>query len=271
MSKTGNKLLLVGCGKMGGALLRGIAAANLVSEMVVVEPSSAPPELKLLPGVVWKHAPDELDPLFVPDVILVAVKPQVLGGVLPFYGRYKNSVFLSIAAGLTLKKLAEILKNPAASIIRTMPNLPASIGQGMTVAVANLYVTPAQRGLCDKLLQAVGVTAWVEDESLIDVVTALSGSGPAYIFALCEAMAKAGEAMGLSAAMASQLARQTVIGSGALLAHVKESASELRQAVTSPKGTTEAALKHLLGGDALYELVLSAMKANAARAKELAE
>ena len=137
--------------------------------------------------------------------------------------------------------------------------------------MASPYVTPEQRALCDRLLQAVGVTAWVDDEALIDVVTALSGSGPAYFFALTEAMAKAGEAMGLSAAMASRLARQTLIGSGALLAGAKESASELREAVTSPKGTTEAALKHLLADDGLDEIIHRAMTAAAARAKELAQ
>jgi pyrroline-5-carboxylate reductase len=270
MPQPGQKLLLVGCGKMGGALLRGIVAAKLVSSLVVVEPSAPPDDVKPLAGVVWKNAPESLDPSFHPDAIILAVKPQMMADVLPFYGRYENAVFLSIAAGLTMEKLAALLRAPRAAIVRTMPNLPASIGQGMTVAVANSCVNPAQRALCDKLLQAVGVTAWVDDEALLDVVTALSGSGPAYVFALAEAMAKAGEGMGLPPEMAERLARQTVIGSGALLSAAKESAGDLRRAVTSPKGTTEAALKILLAERGLDELVQKTMAAAAARAKELA-
>lgn len=271
MANSNTKLLLVGCGKMGGALLRGVLAAQLASEIAVVEPAPCPDELKSAKNFVWHHTFDNLGPHFVPDIVFVAVKPQLIADVLPPYAKYSNAVFLSIAAGTTIAKLASLLKNPSAAIVRTMPNLPASIGQGITVATANVKVTPQQRALCDQLLNAIGKTAWVDDESLLDVVTALSGSGPAYVFALCEAMARAGEGMGLSKEMAEQLARQTVIGSGALLAKTKESAGDLRQAVTSPKGTTEAALKHLLADDGLNELIKRAMAAAAARAKELAQ
>jgi pyrroline-5-carboxylate reductase len=265
-------LLLVGCGKMGGALLRGIVAARLASTIVVVEPSAPPADVQALKSVVWRPSLEAVDPAFAPDVIIIAVKPQLIAEILPPYARFATAVFLSIAAGTTLDSLATILKNPAAPIVRTMPNLPASIGKGMTVAVANAAATPEQRALCDKLLGAVGQTAWLEQEALLDAVTALSGSGPAYVFALCEAMAKAGEALGLSAEMAAQLARQTVVGSGALLAKAPESASDLRRAVTSPKGTTEAALTHLLADDrGLNALLLEAMSAAATRAKELAK
>ena len=262
------KLLLVGCGKMGGALLHSIAAARLMSEIVVVEPTSPPITAE---GVTWKKSRDEIGAGFVPDVVLIAVKPQVIPALLPPYGIYKKSVFLSIAAGVTLVSLAKLLSNMDAAIVRSMPNWPASVGQGVTVAVANTHVTLAQRDLCDRLLRAVGTTAWADDEALLEGVTALSGSGPAYVFALCEAMAKAGETLGLSGEMAAQLARQTIIGSGALLAGSDQSAGDLRRAVTSPKGTTEAALAKLLASPGLNELVQDAMAAAAQRAKELAQ
>lgn len=268
MPNAGHKLLLVGCGKMGGALLRGIVAARLMSDIVVVEPSAPPADAP--PGVAWKNAPESLVAEWAPDVVIVAVKPQMIAGVLPSYGRFTKAVFLSIVAGTTLAKLGDILKNPSAAVVRTMPNLPASIGKGMTVAVANAHVASEQREMCNQIMRAVGMTAWVEDEALLDVVTALSGSGPAYIFALCEAMAKAGESLGLTPAMAATLARQTVIGAGALLAKATESAGDLRRAVTSPKGTTEAALKRLLAENGLNDLMYQAMAAAAARSRELA-
>lgn len=265
-----NTFLLVGCGKMGGALLRGIVAAQLASKIVVVEPAAPPADLASLPHVVWKNSHAALDPGFIPDVVLIAVKPQAIAEVLPPYATFAQAVFLSIAAGTTIKKLEGVLRNPAVAIVRSMPNLPASIGQGATVAVANPHVTAHQRALCDALLMAVGKAYWVEDEGLLDSVTALSGSGPAYVFALCEAMAKAGRAMGLPADMAEQLARQTVIGSAALMSQTAESAADLRRAVTSPKGTTEAALSILLADVGLDALMRQAMAAAARRAKELA-
>jgi pyrroline-5-carboxylate reductase len=271
MPDSGQKLLLVGCGKMGGAMLRSIATARLMSSVMVVEPSDPSADMKSLPGVTWKNTVEALDPSFQPDVVIIAVKPQMIADALPAYAKHTKAAFLSIAAGTTLNRLASILKNPSASIIRTMPNLPASIGQGMTVAVANPNVTQQQREISDKLLRAVGMTAWIDDEKLLDAVTALSGSGPAYVFALCEAMTKAGEALGLSSDMAAKLARQTIIGSGALLAKATESAADLRRAVTSPKGTTEAALSKLLSANGLNELVQEAMNAAAQRSKELAQ
>lgn len=271
MPNRGQKLLLVGCGKMGSALLRGILAANLVDEVVVVEPSPEPDEFRSIQKLSWKNTPDTLADEGAPDVILIAVKPQYMAEVLPAYARYKNAVFLSIAAGTTLARLSEILQNPTAAIIRTMPNLPASIGQGMTVAVANAHATAEQKKSCDRLLQAVGQTAWVEDEAMLDAVTALSGSGPAYVFALCEAMAAAGETLGLPPDMAQKLARQTIVGSGALMNALPDSARDLRQAVTSPKGTTEAAMVQLLSDDGLIQLMQKTMRAAAARAKELAQ
>lgn len=266
-SKTGKpKLLLVGGGKMGGALLQRVASQAISS---VVDPAPKPAPLKSL-DVPWLASADKLDPHYAPDIIVLAVKPQQMAAVLPSYARFANSVFLSIAAGMTVARLHAILGNTNAAIVRAMPNLPASVGLGVSVAVANRHVKGAQRMLCDKVLSAVGQTAWIDDENLLDAVTALSGSGPAYIFALTEAMTDAGTALGLPCELAAQLARRTIIGSAALLDKSGESAEALRLAVTSPGGTTEAALKHLLAAGGLPDLMKKAMAAAAQRSKELA-
>lgn len=261
-------LLLVGCGKMGGALL---ARAAKTANIEVVDPLPPPAHLKPLENIAFRPAADQIPPAFKPDLIILAVKPQHMAEVLPAYARFKESVFLSIAAGVTIARLAALVGNEEIAIVRSMPNLPASIGQGMTVAVANDCVNAAQRLLCDQFLNAIGKNIWVEDEALLDAVAALSGSGPAYVFLLAEAMAKAGEALGLSSELAQELARHTIAGSGALLAQSKESAETLRRAVTSPGGTTEAALKHLLAADGLPALIMKAMKAAAKRSRELAQ
>jgi pyrroline-5-carboxylate reductase len=188
---------------------------------------------------------------------------------LPAYARFKDCVFLSIAAGIPLAKLESLLGSDTCAVVRSMPNLPASVGQGATAAIANRRVSPTQRALSDALLSAVGETVWIEDESLIDIITALNANGPAYVFALCEAMARAGVALGLPSDMAIKLARQTVIGSGAILAQSSESAEVLRAAVTSPGGTTEASLKHLCAtSNGIAALLLKAMSAGVDRAKE---
>lgn len=260
------KLLLIGCGKMGGALLERIAAN---AQTTVIEPAKPAARLASLPDVTWLTSPGQIDAQFTPDIVIIAIKPQHMAEVLPAYGKFRHSVFLSIAAGQTLARLTALLGGDDYSIVRAMPNLPASIGQGIAVMVANKNVTSAQRALCDQGLKAVGAVAWIEDENLLDAVTALSGSGPAYVFALVEAMAQAGEILGLPPALAAQLARQTVIGSGGLLAQSPDSAAELRASVTSPGGTTEAALKNLLAANGLPELMLKAMQAAAKRSKEL--
>jgi pyrroline-5-carboxylate reductase len=259
------KILLVGCGKMGGALLQRAAA---LANIDVVDPAAPPAHLKSLPDVLWLSTLEKIDPAFTPDLVILAIKPQHMAEILPAYARFRKSAFLSIAAGQTIARLAHILGHDCA-IVRAMPNLPASVGAGITVATANKNVTSNQRALCDKILNSIGITAWTEDENLLDAVTALSGSGPAYVFALTEAMAKAGENLGLAPALAAQLARQTMIGSGALLARSTESAASLRASVTSPGGTTEAALKHLLAPGGLNDLLLKAMQAAAQRAREL--
>ena len=205
-----------------------------------------------------------------PEAVVLAVKPQAIDAALPVYRRWVDpaTVFLSIVAGKTLAGLARHLGH--AALVRTMPNLPAAIGRGFTVACANAWVTPDQRQLCDGLLAAVGESAWVDDEALLDAVTAVSGSGPAYVFLLIEAMARAGEREGMPADLALRLARSTVAGAGALAQLSDESPAQLRESVTSPGGTTQAALDLLMAADGLEALMARAVAAAAARSRVLA-
>lgn len=264
-------LLLVGCGKMGGAMLDGWLKAGTVARAVVVEPGGLPngPDH---PGVSAVASAQDLPADFVPDVVVLAVKPQVMDGVLPAYARLAGpqTVFLSIAAGKTIDFFHRHLGG-AAAIVRAMPNTPAAIGRGITVAVPNDAVSAAQRDLCEALLAAVGEVAWADDESQIDAVTAVSGSGPAYVFLLAEALASAGEAAGLPAALAQRLARATVSGAGELLHQSPQAPGQLREAVTSPGGTTRAALDVLMAPDGLNDLLTRAVAAAAKRSRELAQ
>jgi pyrroline-5-carboxylate reductase len=261
-------ILLVGCGKMGGALLTGWRERAIARSYVVVEP--ALPEA--LGANVTVHAdPAALPGGLVPSAVVFAVKPQSLDGVAPHYRRFAGAApFLSICAGKTIGYFARQL-GPAAAIVRAMPNTPAAIGRGIAVLCANSAVDPAARALCGELLAAVGEIAWVEDESLIDAVTALSGSGPAYVFLLIECMAAAGVEAGLPADLAMQLARATVAGSGELARRAPESARDLREAVTSPGGTTRAALDVLMAKDGLELLMKRAIAAATRRSRELAD
>jgi pyrroline-5-carboxylate reductase len=267
----GRTIVLVGCGKMGSALLRGWIAGGAASHFAVVEPAGAPRELAAATGVSWHRSPEELPSEPAPDAIVFAVKPQIVDVVLPGYRRWAEppTLFLSIVAGKTIAGMIRHL-GPAA-LVRTMPNTPAAIGRGITVACANPRVTPAQRRLCDELLAAAGEIAWVEDEALLDAVTAVSGSGPAYVFLLIEALARAAEAAGLPPNLALHLARSTVAGSGELARlSSDESPAQLRESVTSPGGTTRAALDVLMAEDGLVALIGRAVAAAAARSRELA-
>lgn len=266
------RLLLVGCGKMGEALLRGWGAAGFGAEdMLVVEPDSQKAAAladRLGVGVVAD--PRDIAPEARPEAVILAVKPQALDEVAPPYRRFApNCVFLSIAAGRTIARLERLLGSDAA-VVRAMPNTPAAVGVGATVACAGAKTTETQRQLCQRLLAAVGSLHWVEDEALMDAVTAVSGSGPAYVFLLAECLAEAGAAAGLPAELAERLARDTVAGAGALLQHAREPASELRQNVTSPGGTTAAALSVLMGEDGLAPLLRRAVQAAADRSRALA-
>jgi len=262
------KLLLVGCGKMGGAMLdgwlsRGLAAADvLIAEPVeALRPKKA--ELRAVGST------SEISER--PEIVVLAVKPQTMEAVLPDLRRFadEGSVFLSIAAGKTLKYFASHL-GAAAKVVRAMPNTPAAVRQGITVACAAKGVSAAEKKRCQQLLEAVGQALWVEDEALMDPVTALSGSGPAYVFLLVEAMAAAGVKLGLSADMAMQLARATVAGSGELLKQSSEPAQQLRVNVTSPGGTTAEALKVLMAADGIQPVFDKALAAASRRSRELA-
>jgi pyrroline-5-carboxylate reductase len=261
-------ILLVGCGKMGGALLAGWSKRRLAGPFAVVEPASVKP-----PGGARRYAtPEALPKSFRPAAILFAVKPQALPAILPAYRRFAagGTVFLSIAAGKTLGFFARAL-GEAAPVVRAMPNTPAAIGRGIAVACANARVDAAGRALCGRLLAAVGEVEWVEEEALLDPVTAVSGSGPAYVFLLIECLAEAGVAAGLPATLAMKLARATVAGSGELARLATEDAAELRRNVTSPGGTTEAALEVLMGAEGLAPLLRRAVAAATRRARELAD
>jgi pyrroline-5-carboxylate reductase len=263
-------LILVGCGKMGTAMLRGWLAGSAASRFLVVEPTGMPPGFESVENIAWHVAAETLPSELEPDAVVFAVKPQIFDEVVPSYWRWASpqTVFVSIVAGKTLAGLARHLGR--AALVRTMPNTPAAIGRGITVACANPFVTWEQRQLCERLLGAIGESAWVEDEALIDAVTAVSGSGPAYIFLMIEALARAGEAEGLPADLALQLARSTVAGSGELARVSEASPARLRENVTSPGGTTRAALDVLMAPDGLEPLIKRAVAAAAARSRELA-
>ena len=267
-------LLLAGAGNMGSAMLAGWLQEGLAPAQILVQ-DPAPParatELLARHGLTAQAAVGALsDP---PAVIVVAVKPQVMDEVFPGLAKLtgKSTVVLSIAAGRTIAGFARHL--PAGSaVVRAMPNTPAAVGRGITVGVPNAHVTARQRATCDALLRAIGEVSWIDDESLIDAVTAVSGSGPAYVFYLAECLADAAVKAGLPPELAQKLARTTVAGSGELLHRSDLGADVLRQNVTSPGGTTFAALQVLMtrnGG--LPELVCEAVAAAARRSRELAK
>ena len=262
------KLLLVGCGKMGGAMLEGWLARGLAAaDAIVAEPVETLRPVKQGMRAIASTA--ELSEA--PEIVVLAVKPQSMDGVLADLKRFADagSVFLSIAAGKTLKYFAGHL-GTSAKVVRAMPNTPAAVRQGISVATAAPGVTATEKQRCHGLLEAVGQVLWVDDESLMDPVTALSGSGPAYVFLLVEAMATAGIKLGLAPDMAMQLARATVVGSGELLKQSPEAASQLRVNVTSPGGTTAEALKVLMADDGIQPVFDKALAAASRRSKELA-
>jgi pyrroline-5-carboxylate reductase len=265
-------LLLVGAGKMGGAILEGLLARGLDARTVIVqdpEPAPAVADLLAASGIDVVPVVDALSEP--PGVILIAVKPQIMESVLPGLAELAGpqTLVVSIAAGRRLATFDQHL--PGVAVVRAMPNTPAAIQCGITVAVANPMVTPAQRALADELLSAVGEVVWVDDEALLDPVTAVSGSGPAYVFLLAECLAEAGRAAGLDAKLAERLARATISGSGALLEASDLSAAELRRNVTSPGGTTAAALDILGGKDGLQKLMTAAVAAATKRGRDLAK
>jgi pyrroline-5-carboxylate reductase len=261
-------LVLFGAGKMGGAMLEGWLALGLdPKKVVVIEPQPASEIAALVQRGVRLNPSGSVGEA---TALVIAVKPQVAPEVLPPLRPYVggSTVAVSIMAGRPLRFLEQTL--PGAAIVRAMPNTPAAIGRGMTVAVANAKVSGPQRELVNTLLSATGAVEWIGDEALMDAVTALSGSGPAYIFLLAEAMARAGAAAGLPPTLADTLARATVAGSGELLRRSALDAATLRQNVTSPGGTTAAALEVLMAKDGLVSLLTQAIAAATRRSRELA-
>jgi len=261
-------ILLVGCGRMGSAMLAGWRERGLAPSYAV-DPApgaaaNAGPDLTVVADIAAIPAS------FTPAAVILAVKPQNAAETLPAYAKYTSgAVFLSIMAGRTIGGISALL-GPAGKIVRAMPNTPAAVRQGVTVACPGAGVNQGQRDLCDALLQAIGMVAWVDDEGLLDPVTAVSGSGPAYVFLLAELMEREAIRQGIPPDLARLLARQTVAGSGALLAASAEDSAALRVAVTSPGGTTKAALDVLMADPAWPALMEKAIKAATERSRELA-
>jgi len=263
------QILLVGAGKMGGALLDGWLALGLdPSRIAVFEPQPSPGiAAQAIGGLRLNPNPATVQAA----AIVLAIKPQVAPEIVPGLAPLaERAVVISIMAGRTLGFLERSLGAETAAV-RAMPNTPASIGRGITVAVANAKVSAAQRELAHRLLAATGSVEWVRDEGLLDAVTAVSGSGPAYVFLLAESLARAGVEAGLPADLAAKLARETVAGSGELLHRSPADPRILRERVTSPAGTTAAALEVLMSANGLDDLMKRAVAAATRRSRELAE
>lgn len=273
MIRLDGPLVLAGAGNMGGAMLAGWLERGLAASQIIVQDPGPPPataELLARHGVRTVATIESLPKP--PAVLLMAVKPQVMDEVFPPLASLAgpSTVVLSIAAGRTIASFEKFL-GPGAAVVRSIPNTPAAVGRGITVAAANPHATDRHKQTVTELLAAIGEVAWVDDEALIDPVTAVSGSGPAYVFYMVEALAAAGIAAGLKPELAMQLARATVTGAGELLRQSPLDAATLRQNVTSPNGTTHAALQVLMAKDGLEPLMTAAVAAATKRSRELAQ
>ncbi len=264
-------LLLAGAGKMGGALLDGWLAGGADPKQIIIQDPSPAPEIQGLidqHGITVKSGPEAW--ATAPAVMVMAVKPQIMDDVFEPLAAIAGpeTLVISIAAGCTIQSFEAHLAE-GTGVIRVMPNTPAAIGQGISVCVANRHASEAQRALAGQLMAAVGDVAWLENEDDMDAVTAVSGSGPAYVFLLAECLAEAGVKAGLEKDLAAELARATVAGAGALLKQSTLDAAQLRKNVTSPGGTTEAALRVLMKSDGLRPLMREAVAAASQRGREL--
>jgi len=262
-------IVLAGAGKMGGAMLSGWLAQGLDARNVgVIEPHPSDEISALIAkGIRLNPTPKEIGGV---ATLVVALKPQMFREAGPMLKGFAGpaTLVVSIMAGTTIASISEVC---GGMVVRAMPNTPAAIGRGITVAVAAQNVSPSQRAVADALLRATGSVEWVDDENLMDAVTAVSGSGPAYIFLLAEELARAGVEAGLPQDLATKLARETVAGSGELLHRSELASATLRQNVTSPGGTTAAALEVLMGPDGMQSLLTRAVAAATRRSKELAK
>ena len=259
------EIVIVGCGKMGSALLKGWLAEGLdPNEITIIDPN---PSDWLIKQTVRLNKTLPINP----SIVLIAVKPQMMPDVVPKLNKLGNSktLFISIAAGTSISYFQRILGNQT-PIVRAMPNTPASIGKGITAIIANAYVSDIELKATEKLLSSVGEIVSLDSEEQMDAVTAVSGSGPAYVFHLIEALADAGQANGLNAELSMTLAKATVAGAGLLAEKSNEDPTNLRINVTSPGGTTAAALKILMDQDTGFNsLLLKAVEAASNRSKEL--
>jgi pyrroline-5-carboxylate reductase len=262
-------IVLAGAGKMGGALLSGWLARGLDARRVAVIEPYPSDEIGALAkkGIRLNPSPKDIGAA---AALVVALKPQMFREAEAMLRSFTgpSTLVVSIMAGATIASIEQVC---GGSVVRAMPNTPAAIGRGITVAVPAKNVSAAQRAVADALLRATGSVEWVDDESLMDAVTAVSGSGPAYIFLLAEELARAGVEAGLPADLATRLARETVAGSGELLHRSEAASATLRQNVTSPGGTTAAALEVLMGPDGMQSLLTRAVAAATRRSKELAK
>lgn len=271
MVKLTGTLVLVGAGKMGGAMLEGWLAGGADPRRIVAMDPAPPPEMKQLIARHDIRLNPEVATIRDAEVVVIAVKPQLMEEVLPGIVSLKSSkpLVLSVAAGKTIASFERHFGSDAA-VIRTIPNTPAAVGRGITAMASNPHVSPAQQALARTLLEAVGEVVTVDNEAMIDAVTAVSGSGPAYVFYLTECLAAAGEKVGLPKELAVQLARATVAGAGELMRQSGTEAGVLRQNVTSPKGTTYEALQVLMADDGMMPLFEKAIAAATRRSRELA-
>jgi pyrroline-5-carboxylate reductase len=269
LQNIGGTIVLAGAGKMGGAMLAGWLAGGLdATRVIVVEPMPSD-DIRALVAKGVRLNPPATD-TGVAATLVIALKPQMFreasAMLKPLAG--PATLVVSIMAGTTIASIAEVC---GGAVVRAMPNTPAAIGRGITVAVSASNVSAVQRAVADALLRATGSVEWIDDEKLMDAVTAVSGSGPAYVFLLAEELARAGVEAGLPPELATRLARETVGGSGELLHRSELSSAMLRQNVTSPGGTTAAALEVLMGPDGMQTLLTRAVAAATRRSKELAK
>jgi len=265
-------LLLIGCGKMGGAMLEGWLDQGVPKDSIrIVEHSAEHAQsLRDTHDIVVVDDIADIEDGFPADIVILAVKPQGMDDAAEACKRFADgSTFLSIAAGKTISYFEDHLGSDAA-VIRVMPNTPAAVRRGISVACANANVAARAKDQCTNLLETIGEVAWVEDEALMDPVTAVSGSGPAYVFYMTECLAQAGVKAGLSEELATQLARATISGAGELMRQSQTDASQLRINVTSPGGTTQAALEVLMAEDGISPIMDKAVDAATRRSKELA-
>ena len=270
--KAAAPVLLVGCGKMGSALLQGWLDEGLEPQDVfIVEPFADSLAQFKERGVTIVSEASDLSPGLAPSTLILAVKPQMMDEAAPVYRSLLSSrcLVVSIAAGKTIGFFEEIYGADTA-IVRVMPNTPAAISKGISVLCANGSVSTDQKAAAEFLMSAVGLTDWIEDEDLINPVTALSGGGPAYVFLLVETLTEAGVKAGLSEALSKRLALHTVAGAGALAEQASEEPAQLRKNVTSPCGTTLEALNVLMAEDGLQPLMTRAIQAATDRSRELA-